>query len=432
MQKIAIWGYGIYGQRLHTIIKKFSKNTEVSRIYDQKCIGKEKDGYMIADPKSISIDYRSNMFSAVMVCVNLEAPCHKILETLRINDIPVYTPCVEEDFVSAQEIRGFFEQAAIQEGYRMYCFQNLRGITLVPSSGIMYLFDKTGRHLKEQWDTYDVKEVWTHKYDLPVNPRSQQPEVIHMTGSYCILAKLWAFNYFHFSFESMDCVQLLEEEGFSGRYIVTDRSYIRELLQIYGIPEERIITLNDLEPGRCYEFEEVRYPKLQNNNRRYSAKVLKRMAKKVQQQLTVDPEKYPSFLYVKRVGTRKLLNGSEIAMRNGFTEMIPEEHSLLEQLNYYYNAKIVFSPHGANNTSSLYMRSDTVLIETFGPSWVNYIFTHVLKEKHMSYLPVVQGPIMPKFSDIEKDMNLDYSIDEINLQMAIDIAFRLMREKEAL
>ncbi|MBQ9048436.1 MAG: glycosyltransferase family 61 protein [Solobacterium sp.] len=423
--RTALWGYGIYGKRIYTLMKKYSPQTEITGIYDMAHAGEKADGLTIADPEQITRDFADGLFENVMVCVNLEQTCIEILTKLKDSHIPVYTPCSDADFVPAEEIAGVSEKESGQPGYRMYAFRNLRGMTTAPSSAVMYLFDASGHHLKEQWDAYSVKEVWTHIYDLPVNTHSIQPETVFMSGSYCILAKLWAFNYSHFSFESMDCIQLMEEAGFTGRYVVPERSYIRELLQIYGIPDERILTLGDFTPGVCYEFEEVHYPKLMQNDRHYSAPVLKRMAERIQKKLTLNHDKYPRYLYVKRVGIRKLLNGEEIAERYGFDVMIPEEHSLLEQMNYYYNADIVFSPHGANNATTLYMRPEAAMVETFGRNWVKYSYLYVLHEKGTYYLPVVEGPIMPEFIKSSNDRGADYTIDETNLQAALDIAFRL-------
>ena len=155
------------------------------------------------------------------------------------------------------------------------------------------------------------------------------------------------------------------------------------------------------------------------------------MSEKIRTKLTRDPDSYPGLLYVRRIGSRKLQNGSQLAQRYGLAEMIPEEHSLLEQMNYYYNADIVLSPHGANNANALYMREGAALVETFGRNWVKYSYLPVLKEKGVFYLPVIEGPIMASFLSPDEEETKDYMIPELHLDMAMDIACRLTGRKTA-
>ncbi|MBR2801464.1 MAG: glycosyltransferase family 61 protein [Erysipelotrichaceae bacterium] len=425
--KIALWGCGAYGRTLYSLIRKYSSEAEITRVYDRKLAGKMIGEVPVYDPATVAADRKEGLFESMMITVQQEGSYRQIRKELEEQAIPLYTPGREEDMKEA----ALFPQAAAdlqigQAGYALYTLRDLRGMMISESSGIMYLFDENGFPLKEHWDAYGVTQPSTHRYDLPVTPRSRQPDVQHLAGSYCILTKLWAFNYSHFSFESLDCIQLLEEAGFTGYYVIPKKAPLEELLEIYGLPRERILTLADLIPGECYEFEKVFFPKLLENDRQHSAPVLKRAVKRIQQKLTLDPQRWPQRLYVRRIGSRKLMNGSELAKRYGMTEMIPEEHSLLEQMNYYYNAEVILSPHGANNANALYMREGSVLIETFGRNWVKYSYLPVLKEKKVFYLPVIEGPIMARFLPPDENEAKDYEIPQLHLDMAVEIADRLV------
>lgn len=431
MKKIALWGYGAYGKRLHRLFDAYSTEACVVRVYDKNLHGTETGGTRVEDPEMAASDYRNGLFDAVMISVNLEKTYREILSSLESQNIPVYVPLEEEDLVPGEQFSQTEPDICFdQKGYRLHVFRDLRGISLLAKGPIMYLFDEKGRHLKDQWDAYSLKRLWTHWLDLPISPRSKKPETIRLSGSYCILEKLWSHNYSHFSFESMDCIQLLEESGFEGKYVVPETDTVLQLLDIYGIQKDRIMTSGDFEPAECYQFEKVYYPKLIRNDRRSSAPVLKRMAEKIQQSLVIDPSRYPECLYVRRIGSRKLLNGSAVSEKYGFTEMIPEEYPLLEQMNYFYNADVVLSPHGANSANSLYMRPGSVLIETFGRNWVKYSYVDVLREKKVYYLPVIEGPIMAEYVETSPDMNADYTIPGVNLDMAMSVAFGLLERKK--
>ena len=427
MKRIALWGYGAYGKRIYELLKRCASDVRISVIYDQSLSGSEVDDSVIADPAGIVQDYGKGLFNAVMITILAQEAYEEVQQKLNCDGIPLYTPLHEEDFfpaVSFTQTEGkiSFEQ----EGYRLYAFSQLCGMHLSVNTGYLYLFDKQGRQLLEHWDSYMIRENRTHRMDLPLTPRSAQPEAISLSGEYCILAKVFSGNYSHFSFESMDCVQLLEENGFQGIYVLNSNPIIRELMTIYGIPAERIMTLADFEPGRVYSFEKTYLPKLMNNDRTFSAPVLKRMAAHIMTKLTRDSA-YPSRLYVKRIGVRKLLNEEEFIRKYNLTVMVPEEHTLLEQMNCYYNADLILSPHGANNATSLYMREGTVLVETFGTNWIKFSYLPVLYEKGVYYLPVIAGVVKPDPDRPWTSRNADYRVPEIYVAQAMRTAEKLLQ-----
>ncbi len=434
MKKIAVWGYGNYGSRMVRAVDRYwPEEYRITKIYDLRAETFRKTEPRIAVPSGIRKDFAEGLFDAVMIAVNLEQTYRQMNEDLDAWGIPVFQLGKPEDYVGAEA----FEQDPSaelpqQQGYAFYAFRNLRGaVSYAPSNGIVYLFDKEGRALKEHWDAYWVKGNFTHQYDYPVRFDCPHQDIVFMPGDYCILAKLWSFNYSHFLFESMDCVQLLEESGFRGRYVINDRTCNRAVMNLYGIGDERILTTRDLTLGQVYSFERVFYPKLLNNDRKMSAKVLKRLSGHLCRGLQRNPGKYPPRLFVERTGTRKLLNCGELLERYGFVTIDPGRLSAEEQRNYFFNAELVVSPHGANSANSLYMRSGTVLIETFGKNWVKYSYINLMREKGVRYLPVVEGPIMPELPVMVTDPAVDYEVPEENLASAIDIAVELLSHKAA-
>ena len=131
---------------------------------------------------------------------------------------------------------------------------------------------------------------------------------------------------------------------------------------------------------------------------------------------------YPSRLFVKRVGTRKLLGADDLLERYGFTTIVPEELSLVEQIRYFVHADIVLSPHGANSANSHYMRPGSVLIETFGKGYINPWSPEIIKLKGAYYLYCSETPY---FGCSSREPVEDYHVDSTILELLINAAIKL-------
>ncbi len=434
MKKIAMWGFGAFGQHmLQTILAYWNDEIEITKIYDVKHNELSDLDIRVSDPSAIFEDYNKGLFQAVMISVFREDYFEEILSRLREGSIPLFQLGKEEDFFPANRFdREDAPTITINEtGYQFYVFRNLRGVlSWARSSGIMYLFDDTGKMLKEPWDRYLVHDGVGSQYDCPIRMDRQPETIVKMTGNYCILAKRYSNNYWHFTFEAMDCIHLLEEAGFTGKYIISDAPFNKELMLLYGIEEHRILPLNELLTGTVYEFERVYYPNLIGNSRACAAKVLRRYASIMKEKTAFDQRNYPTRLFVKRSGSRRLLDYEEVIEKYGFVTIDPDQLSVEEQIAYFYNADIVLSPHGANLTNSLYMRKGSVLIETLGRDWVFYNLIESLRENEVFYLPIVQGRILyPGWIAIGEPRK-DYRIPKINLENAIDTALFIRKSIE--
>ena len=166
--------------------------------------------------------------------------------------------------------------------------------------------------------------------------------------------------------------------------------------------------------------------KLIDNDSKKAAPVLKRLSAHMQQKLYLDKEKYPARIYVERSKKRKLLIPNSWIERYGFQKINPDNLSVFEQMQYFYNADLVLSPHGANSANLLLMRSGTVLIETFGKNYVNYSNLPAIREKGIYYLPVVEGPIMPDLPTVNSEYTKDFFIPKEQLFNALNVAEALL------
>ena len=420
MKKIAIYGYGKYGKRTSESFRYYWGGEYcITAIFDSALVG-EEDAYWslsVLSPEHIAEEYKRETFDAVMICIYAQDVRNGISRQLNSLGIPVFVPGSPEDFSEAEA----FSQVpapliiACEEDYSIHVFNNMLGaVADFERLQFFFLFEDNGKINIDSYKNYD-EYYKPLMLNYPFRLRDPLPEKIYMEGSYCVITKAFSNNYWHFTFETADCVYILEQTGFKGKYIYNDTAFSRELLLILGISPERLISTKELAIHKVYAFEKL----FDINHRRiipkdHSREIFPRMAESIKGKLKLD-EKYPQKIYVKRIGVRKLLNAEEIAANNGYSIIIPEEHTLLEQMNFFYNADIVLCPHGANSTNFLYMRKNAVFIEIFSDRWYKDINRLRCENLGVHYLKIV-GKSKP---DDLCDQFADYFVDENALQQII-------------
>ena len=392
MVKIAIWGYGRYGRRMFESLTQFcSDEYDVVRVYDtayQKlCTTEGKRSLQIYNPEEIPKDYKNGLFEKVLICIYYDR--YKPKQFLQDCAIPeLHLGCPDDLYPLSSFEQGKKPFEIDRTGYNFYVIKNLYGaLANYDTNFMMYLFDEGGRVVKEHRDQFDPE--YYELYDYPFVFRHSIAEKVFLEGQYCILTKQHSNNYWHYTYSNLEIVWILEKAGFRGKYVVPNYQYGNELLRLLDISPERIVSLNTFENNKIYVFEEVFYVipiKPFGEDLVYGSPVLLEAVESIKKKLTLNPSS-PKKLYVKRIGKRKLLGADQVLAEYGFTTMIPENYSVLEQMSLFYNADIVFCEHGANSTNCLYMRKGTVFVEVFSSYWMNRCNLYSTVMEGVNYLP---------------------------------------------
>ena len=429
MMKIAIWGYGKYGHRMLESLTRFcSEEYKVVRVYDtayQKLQNTEGKLHLpIHNPEELLKDYQDGLFEKVLLCFLWYEILIEPREFLIEHSIPELHLGSEDDFYSA----ACFEQGKKpfeiqQDSYSFFVINNLYGaMANYESNELLYLFDNEGKVLQEHWNHLHAFKT-PHIYDFPFSFKKSKAEKIIYKGQYCVLTKQYASNYWHFTYQCLDIVWLLEKAGYRGKYIVPNHSFCTELLRMLDIAPERIIPLKKFEHNKIYVFEEVFCVSFSVGKEEYGTSVLVQAAEYIKKKLSVNLS-LPKKIYIKRAGRRKLLGADGIIVAYDFTTIIPEDYSVQEQMELFYNADIVFCEHGANSTNCLYMRKNSVFIEAFSSYWINRCNLYTVAATGIHYLPV--SPL--ETVGFNKDgISKDYSIPDVLLHMVIQNAFLIQK-----
>ena len=425
-RKIALYGYGHVGKRMSESFRLYwGGEYVVTAIFDKTPAGK-KDIFWnlpIQHSDRIKSEYEKGMFESVMICIKDRLTRISVNSWLDGLGVPVFFPGRKEDFAEA----GNFLQdehpeiTVRRDHYRFHVYRNMLGaLSRIDRYAVLFLFNEEGKINIDNYRKY-MSYFTPYLLSYPFRLKDPVPEKVFMKGSYCLIAKTYSGNYWHFTMEIADCVYLMETAGYRGKYIYYKQEFADELLQMLGITPDRLLCMTDLDFDKVYVFEklyDINHDDL--GEMVYSKDVLPEMAGQIRSQLTRD-ECLPKRLYVKRIGVRKLLNGENIAAENGFTVMIPEEHSLWEQMELFYNADIILCPHGANSTNFLYMHKGAFFVEIFSDKWnMMAINAPACEACGVHYLRLTGHA---NETETKMDRIADYSVDEESL-------IRLIKEAE--
>lgn len=430
MKKIALYGYGNYGKKASESFRNFWGNEySVTAVFDQTLSG-QIDPYwakQILAPEKLYEEYKRGTFESIMVCIYDRDTKMKISKWLKNMGIPVFYPGKVEDFARPREFRQ--EESpkfSIHERkYGFHVYKNMLGAVADFNWRMMFLFNEEGRVNIENHKKY-MPYFKPYLLSYPFRLKDPVPEKIYMKGEYCLMSKMYSTNYWHFTVEIADGVYLMETAGYTGKYIYNETEYSRLLMSLLGVSEDRLINIRDLENHKVYVFETLYdINHVGRRSMECSETVLPKMADIIKKNLKKDNNS-PRKLFIKRVGQRKLLNGEDIAVQNGFQVIIPEDYSVIEQMNLFYNADIVISPHGANSTNYLYMQKGAVFAEIFSNHWYDHFKdsnTKICEACGIHPLQLIGKAIN---SSKKRDMRADYIVDEDELLHLIQEAERIL------
>ena len=434
VRRIAVYGYGTYGKRTCESFRLYWGDAyEVTAIFDRQPAGRTDPCWKLPVllPEELEPAFVRGTFDAVMICIYHWDMYREVAAWLKNLEIPVFLPGRKEDFgdPSCFEQDPYPDISVSRNHYRFHVYRNMCGaVADYGRRQFLFLFSEAGRVNIDSYRKYlDLDAFGVYLRSYPFRFKDPLPEKIFMEGEWCPIVKFLSNNYWHFTFETADCVYLMEKAGYRGKYICNLTPFAEEMLQLLGVERSRIVSTDELEMHKTYVFE-----KLYDINHEglkaleFSAEAVPEMAAVIRAQLQRD-DRYPKKLYVSRIGFRKLLNGEEVAVRNGFTVMIPEEHSLREQMEYFYNAEIVLCPHGANSTNFLYMREGTVFAEIFSDCWHKDINADICEGCGVNYLQMTGRKVA---QDRRFGMYADYTVDEDDLQRLISRAEKIRAGQE--
>lgn len=233
--------------------------------------------------------------------------------------------------------------------------------------------------------------MWGAYYD-PLFFSPKLPALSYVPGLTVLLANVPGENISHFV---MDCLPRLQSylSAFSQkqnsqiRFVVNGKNnaYIKALLDVFGVPEPQRIYAGDNLHIKCEELVVF--------NNSVHGEPTKRFIQFFQERCTATLAKHeesPRRIYVSRelASYRKIKNSQEVEgllSDYGFTKVMLEQLTFQEQANLFYNADVVFTPHGAGLINIIYCRPNTKVIELLAKEHVDCEYWSLASQCDLEY-----------------------------------------------
>ena len=417
-KRIAIWGYGNFGKRIYDSVG--AEAITDKNWYELRFRHKDLP---IVSPMQVKTLYQAGMISGVVIAVENNSVYEEIYKEAANIGIPVVTLRNDEDYIGAAQNSRLGKR---YRNYEIYSYKDVSVYTSV-SRNITYIFDSTGRNYMETFNNMKPSNYWPLYRNDPL-PNVDDSAVIDR----CCVLSHWctATNYAHFTFQALDKMIVLENEGYDGKYMLFSNQFARNIVSLSGVSNDRIIWVDSdsryqvremicaepVEPGSLIASVDPLTDFCSIVDNAFSKN-------KIETQI-----EYPKFLFSKRIGTRKLSKKTEeIILDKGFFCFVPEDYTPLEQMQYYHNADVVIGGHGSNMVNTIYMKKGGNVIELFGSSWITVWWPAVLSRRGIDYRMLVEDTREFEVVDI---WDRDFEVDLTLLSNTIDIVLAHYRSKE--
>ena len=430
--KVAIWGFDAYGRMLLNDIQTFwASEYEVTVVFDVDYESKPEPagGVVLCSSAEIGLRFEAGEFDGVFIGLDNSLVYWELADSLRHQKIPVLTLISRDSLVPASTLAHAVsaQMGIVDDGYtctaceRVYAFVHRR-----LGQELLVYYDGAGHIVRDTWFKHDLDwDVTILNSPWRIDAPPDAP--VMLDGEYCAAAGFWGRNYWHFTFQMLDRIAVMEAAGFKGKYILVRTGFSQEILSMLPIGLDRVLWIDDLDDASSYCFERVFFLHLDDylyhGNR--AARPLLRYANSIENTLDkrFDYSVFPSRLFVKRIGTRKLIGAEALLQEYGFATIVPEELSVQDQMAYFRAADVVVTPHGANSTNSLYMRPGSSFVEVFPRVWGTPACTGPLYVKGVHYLSVVSGyDQLGTQGNVDADFRVDRTLLEMAIQNAIQLA----------
>lgn len=234
--------------------------------------------------------------------------------------------------------------------------------------------------------------------------------IILVSGKVAVLTQPAHENYFHWMTEILARLAFLEKEGVDYDYVYVPQKskFMRETLQMWGIPEEKIIapTSEDF----AIQADELILPSLVSNSNHGWTQfvnyirpelveyVKNKLLSVAQKQQFVDMPKR-IFISRKDAPFRKIINEDEVFAQfepYGFVRYELSKLSVVEQIMLFHQAEIIVSPQGTGLANSIFCTPDTKIIELF-QGLCDCTFWYISQTFNLNYTPIQTIPFENNF-----------------------------------
>jgi hypothetical protein len=237
------------------------------------------------------------------------------------------------------------------------------------------------------------------------------------------LIGLWDSNYYHWIFNCLPRLKVLQESGVEFDYLIVPenlRPFQKATLSLLGYEGDALVPFT----GEHVAVERLVWPAPLAPIDEPSSFLLDWVRGALRREAQ-DPFRR---LYVSRGGTRRVANEDEVWRHLeplGYEFMLPEEHSFEEQVEIFGQARVAVAPHGSNLVNSIFSDRMSVL-ELFSAEHVNHSVYSLLCAAGIDHWSLICEPVRrrfahKRFSDVIVDVpQVDETLKLIEAEIAAE------------
>lgn len=303
----------------------------------------------------------------------------------------------------------------------------LNGISL-PSEGILTIPNAMATKLGGNL-TRDGKLITTFLQPIDGKPPLKHdlfrfslkrffPKVLHTQEPVATLAAGWQGAFYHWIYDVLPRLHLLEKSGasFNKIYVEASTPFQKESLALLGLGAERLINAKDYE---AVFTPQLVVPSIAETPRTWGCQYLR------DRFLPLLSKRKPMRLYVSRndAERRRILNEEEalpLLKKYGYQKVELSALTFKEQMELFYSAERVVGPHGAGFSHLAFCQPGTPFLEIFSPAYVNICYWHVSCRVGLPYFYLFgKGEAYPDGFDPHIDPDIEVDLDQLEASLKL-------------
>ncbi len=241
---------------------------------------------------------------------------------------------------------------------------------------VSYLYD----HQNYRWSS-----LANPIFQLPSLPRSKK-----LAGRVGLLSCPSGNNYFHFLFDSLPRLLMLQEFGCAHFAANMERDYQKKYFDLLGVPKSKLIPVSG---NSHYQPQTLLLPSLPLPGLNTKGAVAPFACDFIRTLLNHEEinKAKPSGLkriWLSRKKGRQIENKSQIDniwKKHGLKEVFLEDLSVIEQIVLFRDASLVCGMHGAGLSNLVYCRPGTPVLEILPRDWAWPFYHSVSRQVNLNY-----------------------------------------------
>lgn len=248
------------------------------------------------------------------------------------------------------------------------------------------------------------------------------PRFLETTDRVISLTSPWQANYFHWLFDILPRLHLVERAGFDKGQIFVDCAtpFQRDTLQLLGVTADQIIDAQRVEFVSASNLIVPSLPGVPGIMPGWACQYLRNRLMRTSDRSRPTPPR----IYVSRskATRRRVDNEGELVQlleKHDFTVVRLEELGFEEQVRLFSQAEVIVAAHGAGLANLVFSRKGTKVLEIQSPHWVNACYFDLSYQRQLVYDYLIGEDIMaPASSDLKKpDFNIRVDVSRVTARL---------------